>query len=61
MNHSNDTLLHDVTFYSTSGSSAIITENFDSFTNCSTAWGCEEISWRFKTIGLIFPTRWETI
>ena len=40
----NDSISFDVSLYTTSGSSPNLSENFDGFTTCSTAWGCEGIS-----------------
>lgn len=40
----NDTIVLTLTNYSSSSASLPYTQNFDNFTSCSTAWGCESIT-----------------
>lgn len=43
-NTTNDTLSGTVTIYSANQATLPYTQDFDDFTNCSTAWGCAEIT-----------------
>lgn len=43
-NPNNDTLMDSVTVYSSSAISLAYTQNFDAFSTCNTAWGCESIT-----------------
>ncbi len=43
-NTTNDTLTGTVTIYTANQASLPYTQDFDDFTNCSTAWGCAEIT-----------------
>lgn len=44
LDNSNDTIYYNVNLYTTSGSSSTLSEDFDGFLTCSTAWGCEGIT-----------------
>lgn len=43
-NFSNDTIQDSLIVFSGASASLQLSENFDSFSNCSTAWGCESIT-----------------